>query len=194
MSKGEQTRDRIVDRAFHLGARDGIEGVTIGALASETGLSKSGLFAHFGSKEELQIAVLEFAAKRFEERVFVPAFEAARGLPRLQRIFELWLHWSDDVTGGCFFYQAVPELDDTPGPVRDQLQGQQAMLLDALAQAVKLCVLERHFRADVDPRQFAFEMEGIVLAFRLAAGLLKDRKAQSRARTAFTRLVDSARR
>lgn len=194
MSKGEQTRERIVDRAFHLAARRGFDGVSIGALAEETGLSKSGLFAHFGSKEELQVAVLDYAAARFSERVFLPAFRVARGLPRLERLFELWLHWADDVEGGCLFYQAVPELDDLEGRARNALAEQQQQFFDALAHAVSLAIDEKHFRADVDPRQFAFELEGIVLAHRLVDGLLKDKKALARARAAFGRLVDSARR
>ena len=96
MSKGEATRERILDRAFLLAGRDGLEGLTIGALADELKLSKSGLFSHFGSKEELQVAVLDVASSRFTERVLLPAFKAARGLPRLERVFEQWIDWATD--------------------------------------------------------------------------------------------------
>ena len=114
MSKGEATRERILDRAFLLAGRDGLEGLTIGALADELKLSKSGLFSHFGSKEELQVAVLDVASSRFTERVLLPAFKAARGLPRLERVFEQWIDWATDpkMPGGCIFQQANAELDD----------------------------------------------------------------------------------
>src|SRR5215212_5750308 len=105
MSKGEQTRERILDRAFRLASRDGLEGLSIGVLAGELGLSKSGLFAHFGSKEELQLEVLREAAARFESQVMRPAFKAARGEPRVRALFENWVHWVQDASspGGCVF-------------------------------------------------------------------------------------------
>ena len=193
MSKGEATRERILDRAFLLAGRDGLEGLTIGALADELKLSKSGLFSHFGSKEELQVAVLDIASSRFTERVLLPAFKAPRGLPRLERIFEQWIEWMTDpkMPGGCIFQQANAELDDRQGRPHDVLLESQKNLVDTLIKTVQLAVAEGHLAADTDARQVAYELEGIMMAMNLYLRLLKDRRAVDRARLAFKRLVAS---
>ncbi len=193
VSKGEATRERIVSRAFLLAGRDGLDGLSIGALADELKLSKSGLFAHFGSKEELQVAVIDLASGLFAERVMLPAFKAPRGLPRLRSIFEHWVGWATDsrMPGGCFFQQANIELDDRAGRPRDVLVEQQKNLIDSLAKTVQLAIDEKHVRPDTDTRQFAFEIEGIIMAFNLYYRLMKDRRAVERARAAFERLVAS---
>lgn len=193
MSKGEATRERIIDRAFLLAGRDGLDGLTIGALADELGLSKSGLFSHFGSKEELQVAVLDLAASRFTEQVMLAAYKAPRGLPRLERVFENWVTWMTDPTvpGGCIFNQAAAELDDQTGRPHDVLVEAKQSLIDALTRTVQLAVDEGHLRADTDVRQVAFEIEGIVLAMHLYARLMKDRRAVTRGRQAFQRLLQA---
>src|SRR5205814_1100186 len=129
--KGEATRDRIVERAGQLASREGIEGMTIGLLANDLGMSKSGLFAHFRSKEDMQLAVLRAWTARFQERVSSPALRARRGLPRLQLLFKLWLAWLEDKssTGGCLFIAAATELDDKAGAVRDHLAERQELLI-----------------------------------------------------------------
>ncbi|MDP1821760.1 MAG: TetR/AcrR family transcriptional regulator [Archangium sp.] len=195
MSKGDETRERILDRAFLIAGRDGLEGLTIGALADELKLSKSGLFSHFGSKEELQVAVLDVASSRFTERVLLPAFKAPRGLPRLQRIFEQWIDWMTDprMPGGCIFQQANAELDDRQGRPHDVLLESQKNLVEALIKTVQLAVAEGHLAKDTDARQVAYEFEGIMMVMNLYLRLLKDRKAVERARIAFERLVDSHR-
>src|SRR5688572_11771170 len=123
MSKGEQTRERIVDKAWQLASRDGLSGLSLGKLAGELGLSKSGLFAHFGSKEGLEVEVLKAAAERFTEQVLRPALSAPRGVARLRKLFKNWLSWANDPEqpGGCIFMAAAAELDDTEGPQRDFL-------------------------------------------------------------------------
>jgi AcrR family transcriptional regulator len=191
MSKGEDTRERIVEHAFRLASRDGLNGVTIGTLASDLGLSKSGLFAHFGSKEELQVEVLRIASEFFQEHVLRNAFVAPRGLPRLRKLFENWLSWITDpsLPGGCVFVAASAELDDKPGRARDFLAGSQKQLLNSLAKTVKMTVEVGHFAPDTDCEQIAFEMYGIVLAFNHAQRLLREPKALARARKAFDRLV-----
>ncbi len=191
MSKGEATRERILDRAFLLAGRDGLDGLTIGALAEELKLSKSGLFSHFGSKEELQVAVLDLASSHFTERVLLSAFKAPRGLPRLERIFESWIEWMTDprMPGGCIFMQATAELDDRQGRPHDVLVESQKNLVDALAKTVQLAVTEGHLRKDTDARQVAFELHGIMMTLNLYLRLLKDRRAVERARAAFKRLV-----
>ena len=170
-----------------------MEGLTIGALATELKLSKSGLFSHFGSKEELQVAVLDVASSRFTERVMLPAFKAPRGLPRLERIFEGWIDWMTDskMPGGCIFQQANAELDDRQGRPHDVLLESQKNLVEALTKTVQLAITEGHFVKNADARQIAYEFEGIMMVMNLYLRLLKDRKAVDRARMAFKRLVQS---
>jgi AcrR family transcriptional regulator len=190
VSKGEATRDRILHRAFVMAGRDGLRGLTIGALADDLKLSKSGLFAHFGSKEDLEVAVLDLASSLFTERVMLPSFKAARGLPRLQRIFENWIGWvTDGSMSGCFFQQANVELDDQEGRPRDVLVEQQKSLIDALTKTVQLAVDEKHLKPGTDARQLAFELEGIMMSLNFHHRLLRDRRAVERARAAFERLV-----
>jgi AcrR family transcriptional regulator len=193
VSKGEETRERILESAYRLASRDGLEGLSIGALATEIGLSKSGLFAHFGSKEDLQVAVIDAAARRFEETVVRPAFEAPRGRPRLERWFERWLAWFADpkAAGGCLFVAAGVELDDREGRPRSALVGHQRRLMKSISKAVQLAVSCGHFEAGVDGDQFAFEMYGILLGLSHAQRLLRDPRAEERARVAFTRLLDA---
>lgn len=195
MGKGEQTRAAILDRAVQLASAVGLEGLTIGRLADESRLSKSGLFAHFGSKEDLQLRTLERAADRFVEVVVKPALAARRGEPRVRQLFERWLRWPIEVPqpGGCIFVAASAELDDRPGPARDRLAQLQREWLDVLARSVRAARDEGHFRAEVDPEQFAFEVYGIMLVTHLATRLLRDRQALPRARRAFERLLEAAR-
>ncbi len=195
MGKGERTRDAILERAVRLASEVGLEGVTIGRLASELDLSKSGLFAHFASKDELQVKTLERAAERFADAVVRPALAAPRGEPRVRALFERWLRWPKLVPqpGGCVFVQAAVELDDRPGPARDLLVRLQREWLDTLAQSVRMAQGEGHFRAEVDPQQLAFELYGIMLVGHHQTRLLRDRHAEERARRAFERLVADAR-
>jgi AcrR family transcriptional regulator len=194
MVKGSETRMRIIDRAFRLASRDGLGGVTIGKLADELGMSKSGLFAHFGSKEDLQIALLEAAADHFTSQVILPAFKAPRGLPRLRKLFELWLGWVTDpgMPGGCLLVAAATELDDRPGRPRDYLVAAELELLSFLTKAVQLAIEAGHFASDTDPEQLAFELHAMVLGFTHSKRLLRDPKVEARARAAFDRLVAAA--
>ncbi len=195
MRKGAQTRDAILERSVSLASRLGLEGVTIGRLAEELDLSKSGLFAHFRSKEELQVKTLERAAERFVEVVVKPALAVPRGVRRVRALFERWLRWPQAVPqpGGCIFVAAAVELDDRPGPARDLLVRLQKDWLDAIATTVRAAVDEGEFRRDVDPEQFAYEMYGIMLVCHHAVRLLRDPKAVERASQAFDRLVTAAR-
>jgi AcrR family transcriptional regulator len=194
MSKGEETRQRIVERAFQQASRDGLAGLSIGGLASDLGLSKSGLFAHFGSKEDLQIEVLREAAQRFEDEVVRPALRAPRGEPRIRRMFENWLRWvGDGAVGGCLFLAAGMELDDKAGRPRDYLVGSQRQLLATLAKSARLSIEAGHFRPDLDCDQFAFELQGLLMGCSHARRLLRDPQAETRARKAFDRLLADAR-
>ncbi|MCA1828342.1 MAG: TetR/AcrR family transcriptional regulator [Myxococcales bacterium] len=192
MTKGADTRQRILDNAFRLAARDGLGGVSLGTLADDIGLSKSGLFAHFRSKEELQLEMLRTASMQFVENVMVPALRKPRGVPRLRAMFDNWLAWASTQQGGCIFVTASVELDDRPGRVRDYVAQQQQALMDAIARAAEISKTEGHFRKDLDVEQFAFEMEAIYLVFHHAHRLLRDPKAAKRARAAFNRLIQTA--
>lgn len=194
MGKGEQTRSAILDAALLQASEAGFESLTIGSLAERSGLSKSGLFAHFGSREELQIAAIEAAAQRFSETVFMPALKAPRGLPRLRALFESWMSWSGRVglLHGCPMLAAAVEFDDRPGPVRDTVAGHYERLEVELERAVRLAMEQGHFRPDLDPAQFVFEMTGILFTSHHRGRLLRRKDATSRARAAFERLIAAA--
>ncbi|MGH3517532.1 MAG: TetR/AcrR family transcriptional regulator [Haloechinothrix sp.] len=195
MRKGESTKRVILDEAAEIASKVGLQGLTIGTLATKTALSKSGLFAHFRSKESLQLAVLQHARTRFIDNVLRPAVAMPRGEPRVRELFERWLGWfrGDVLTGGCVFTAAAMELDDQPGPVRDFLVADQRDLDDSVAQVFRTGISEGHFRADADPEQFAHDLLGVLLAYTHAYRLLKDPKAEERARHAFEALLTAAR-
>jgi AcrR family transcriptional regulator len=195
MRKGDETRAAILDRAVAEASRLGLEGLTIGNLARQVGLSKSGLFAHFGSKEELQLDVLAAGVERFVAQVMAPAFRAPRGLPRVEALFEGWLAWARQpaLPGGCLFVALANELDDRPGPLRDRLVAYQRDWIDTVATAARIAVDEGHFRPDLDRRQFAYGFYSIELAFHHFDRLLSDPDAERRARTAFRELLTLAR-
>ena len=191
MSKGEETKERIVDRAWRMAGRDGLSGLSIGKLASELGLSKSGLFAHFGSKEGLEVEVLKAAANEFTEQVIRPALQAPRGVARLRKMLKNWLAWVNDPgqPGGCIFLAAGAELDDGSGPQRDFLVASQASLRAMLAKAARIAVEEGELRRDLDCEQFAFEIQGLVMAYHHSRRLLRDPKAEKHVQAAFERLL-----
>jgi len=192
MAKGEETRQAILSRAFELANVVGVTNVTIGRLAEATGLSKSGLFAHFGSKEALEVAVVEEAARQFVQTVLVPALREPRGEPRVRALFHHWRTWGER-PGGCFFVGASAELDDRPGAPRDALVRANKDWVDAIATATQIAVTEGHFRADLDVRQFAFELYGIMLAAHTYSRFLHDRSTGGRTEQAFERLLAAAR-
>ncbi len=195
MRKGEATRERILESALELASTEGLTGLSIGRLADRNGMSKSGLFAHFGSKEGLQLDVLELAVAKFRESVFTPALRADRGEPRLRALFTRWIDWADDqsLPGGCLFTAAAAELDDQPGPARDALVDAQRLWMETLARAARIAIEERHFRADIDPSLFAFQLHSILLGYHHARRLLRDPEAGRRARDAVDALIASAR-
>jgi len=195
-TKGEHTRQAIVRMAMVQAMEVGLEGLSLGVLAAALALSKSGLFAHFRSKQALQLAVLEEAVERFFDGVIAPALTRPRGEPRVRALFEnklRWL-WTDDSSPGCFFLALSQEYDDRPGPIRDAVVKSLRDWRAVQARAVALAVKERHFRDDLDPEQFVFELTGIDAAFVQGRALLEDGQAAVRARRAFERLVESARR
>ena len=196
MRKGEQTKAAILERAVKLATRIGLEALTIGRLATDLGLSKSGLFAHFRSKEALQIQVLDAAAERFIDQVVRPAVHEPRGEPRVTALFERWLAWtkSNSGPGGCLFVAAAAELDDRPGAVRERLVALQKGWLEMVGIVFRTGVEAGRFRGDLDPDEFAHDLYSIMLGFHHAARLLKDPRAEARAHNAFERLLATAQR
>jgi AcrR family transcriptional regulator len=190
-TKGEQTRAAILDEALKIGSRLGLEGLTIGSLADATGMSKSGLFAHFGSREDLQLAVLDHAAQRYGEVVFVPVLKIERGLPRLRALFERWLDWTIEsgLPGGCIMISTAIEYDDRPGPIRDAAIANQHRGNAITQKAVRLAIEEGHLSPGTEPEQISFEMLGLVLASHNHRRLLGDKETRKRALTAFEELI-----
>ncbi|MGH3737572.1 MAG: TetR/AcrR family transcriptional regulator [Micromonosporaceae bacterium] len=194
MGKGEATRVAVLDEAVALASQTGLGGLTIGSLAAATQLSKSGLFAHFRSKEALQIQVLDRASERFLDAVVRPALATPRGEPRVRELFERWLAWDREaLPGGCVFAAASFELDDQPGPVRDRLVADQRDWNDLVAQVFTTGITEGQFRADADPLQFAQDMQGLTLACHWTSRLLDDPLAETRAHRSFEALLTAAR-
>lgn len=194
-TKGEQTRAAILAAALDLAARDGLEGLTIGLIAERMQMSKSGVFAHFGSREELQIATLSEYHRRFEDEVFAPALRRPRGLPRLEAMFAHWIEHvrAVDIPHGCIYVSGAVEFDDKPGPVRDALVGMVTAWQRALERAIALAIEEGHLRADTDARQLVFEIYAIMLGLHHEARLMRTRNSVTRARQAFARLIDAHR-
>jgi len=195
MTKGEETKAAVLSEALDMASIEGFEGLSIGALAARTGMSKSGLFAHFGSKEQLQLATLQTGVSRFTEVVIDRALQAPRGLGRVQALFENWLEWATKLgpSGGCVLLAASVEWDDKEGPVRDYLVKAQNNWLAVLAGAAKRAVGTKEFREDLDCELFANELNATYLNFHMATRLLRDPKARDRARQAFARLLEDAR-
>jgi AcrR family transcriptional regulator len=192
MAKGDDTRQAILDRAFEQATVGGLAGLSIGRLAESLDLSKSGLFAHFGSKEALEVAVVGEASRRFVQAVLVPALRQPRGEPRVRALFEAWLAWGQ-AKGGCFFVGASAELDDKPGPARDALVQASRDWVDELTTAARIAVDEGHFAKATDPGQFAFEAYSIMLGAHLFTRFLREPRGLARTRQAFDGLLAGVR-
>ncbi len=193
--KGERTRQSILDRAVDLASVEGLEGLTIGRLADELGMSKSGLFAHFGSKEDLQLATIESARLRFIDSVLRPALKAERGYPRLMAICRAWLTYVKRgvFPGGCFFAAASFEFDGRPGPVRDAIAAIMDGWMESIEKAIQLAQEEGHLDPDIEPAQLAFEINALFFGANFSYQLRDDRKAVDRAMHAIETRLESLR-
>lgn len=190
LHKGQQTRAAILEAALGLASHMGLEGLSIGALAEVTGMSKSGVFAHFGSREELQISVIREYHTKFEEEVFFPAIREKRGLPRVTALFENWVkRVSVEIDSGCIYISGAVEFDDRPGPVRDALASMVKAWQAALARAILQAIDTGDLQPDTDPDQLLFELHGLILALHHDARFLRNPGAVERARRAFTRTI-----
>jgi AcrR family transcriptional regulator len=190
LMKGRQTRAAILDAALALASHMGLEGLSIGALAEVTQMSKSGVFAHFGSREELQISVVREYHAKFAEEVFEPAMAVPRGLPRLRALFDRWFkRVSIEIDAGCIYISGAVEFDDRPGPVRDALVAMVQTWQNALERAIRIAIAEGHLRPDTDTKQMLFEVHGLILALHHDARFLRHEGADARARKAFENVL-----
>ena len=190
LHKGQQTKAAIVEAALGLATQIGLDGLSIGALAEVMKMSKSGVFAHFGSREELQISVVREYHHQFEQEVFFPAMQFARGLPRLRALFHNWmLRTSAEIDSGCLYISGAVEFDDRPGPVRDALASSVKTWLTALHRAVLQARDEKHLADDTDATQMSFEIHGLILALHYEARFLKTAKSLNRAKQGFENIL-----
>ena len=194
MRKGELTRAAILDVALELSSRDGLEGLTIGVLADRMNMSKSGVFAHFGSREDLQLEVVKLYHHRFEQEVFFPSVREPRGLPRLQSMFDRWLaRVSVEIASGCIYISGAVEYDDRPGPIREELVKMVQAWQGALQRAARQAIDVGHLRPDADADQLVYEMYGLILALHHDARFLRMPGSVDRARRGFERLIENYR-
>jgi len=193
MSKGTATKLAILDEAVGIASKIGFNALTIGQLAEQTQMSKSGLFAHFKSKEALQLAALERGREKFTDVVVRPTLTAPRGIQRVRAMLENWLVWeTETLVGGCIFVTASVEFDDQPGPVRDALVRAQTDWAETIATVAGTGVSEGDFRDDLDTAQFAFSLQGLIYAFHHLSRLLKDPQAEEKLRAGFEELLAGA--
>lgn len=191
MGKGQATREAIVEEALRQASRTGLEGLSLGPLAESLSLSKSGLFAHFKSKEVLQLTILDEAIERFKRQVAVKAFGKSTPEQKLRALFDSHLTWirGTEQDGGCLFITMAQEYDDRPGDIRDRLVESQKTWRLLIARIVGDGIARGDFRKEADPEQFVFEFTGAALAFQHATKLLGDAKARKRALSAFERAL-----
>ena len=191
LQKGQQTKAAIIDTALGMATQIGLEGLSIGAVADAMQMSKSGVFAHFGSREELQISVIREYHQRFEHELFFPAMELPRGLPRLKALFDNWMQrTSAEIDSGCLYISGAVEFDDRPGPVRDALASSVKTWLTALHRAVLQARDEQHLSKDTDATQMSFEIHGLILALHYEARFLKSAQSLQRARLGFEHILE----
>jgi AcrR family transcriptional regulator len=191
VSKGERTREQIIHRAFQQAHHVGLEGLSLGVLAADLELSKSGLFAHFASKEQLQLEVVAELVHRFTAAIVAPALRKQAGEPRIKALFENYLAWVREHDGqrGCLLTAMLYEYADRPGVIRDKLLEADRQWFEVLERACGVAKREKHFKAGVDAAQFAYEWLGIHMVFQQALRFFDDPQAEKRANTAFKSLL-----
>jgi AcrR family transcriptional regulator len=191
MTKGKDTKNMVLEAGLDMASQLGLECVTIGNLAKATNLSKSGLFAHFQSKENLQVEILNHAARVFSEGVIIPALKTKAGIPRIRALVNNWIQWTSELTGGCIFVTASADFTDRPGRVRDVLLNQQKEWIDCLKRIAQSAVAVGDFRKDIDDDQFAFDLYSLLLGFHLYFNLLDDAEIRKRQEAALARILNS---
>ena len=194
MKKGEATREIILQKGLEMASLYGLENVTIGSLASETKMSKSGLFAHFQSKENLQIAILKHAEEDFTNKVIIPALKTPGGIERIKTVMNKWIEYSLQIKGGCVFVSVSAEYSDRPGVVRKVVLNQQNTWIDSLKKMALSAVKSGEFRDDTDANQFAFDLYSLLLGYHYYHRLLNDQKSREKQEEAFNILLDNYRK
>jgi AcrR family transcriptional regulator len=190
MAKGEETKQMILEAGLEMASQLGLEDVTIGTLAKATHMSKSGLFAHFQSKENLQREILRYAGELIFQSVVTPALKVEPGIPRIRALVDNWNRWATKLTGGCVFIQASNDFNNRPGKIRDFLLLQQEAWIDSLSRMARSAVRVGHFREDIDCEQFTFELYSLLLGFQLYHKLLENKDIQKRQQTALEALIE----
>jgi AcrR family transcriptional regulator len=193
MTKGEDTKLVILKAGLDMASQLGLENVTIGNLAEATNMSKSGLFAHFQSKERLQIEILNYAAQLFAEGVVSPSLRTEAGIPRIRALVDNWVSWTSKLKGGCIFVSASTEFSDRHGKVRDCLLHQQEEWINTLNRVARSAIKAGDFREDIDCEQFAFDLYSLLLGFHYYHKLLQDSETQKHQNNALDRLLDNFR-
>lgn len=193
MTKGQDTKFVILETALGMASQSSLDSVTIGSLAKATGMSKSGLFAHFQSKENLQIAILEFAANDFIEDVVLPALKKKAGIPRIKTLVKNWIQWGEKLKGGCIFVSASTEFSERPGKVRDFLLSQQQRWISSLKKIGKSAIQTNDFRDDIDCDQFAFELYSLLLGYHYYSILLRNEASKKHQKKALDQLLNTYR-
>lgn len=191
MKKGDETRKKILDTGLELASRLGLECLSIGTLAGLTKMSKSGLFGHFKSKENLQLAVLDHAGDIFNQDVVVPALKTPAGVERIRSLMDNWVDWTRKLSGGCLFISAAAEYSDRPGPVNEAIKQQHDLWIDCLSRVADSAVREGELSPDTDCEQFAFELYSLILGFFLYHNSLDSKGTDQLMQSAFERLLAS---
>jgi AcrR family transcriptional regulator len=189
MEKSSETREKILKAAMLMVRENGLDSLTIGETAKQVGMSKSGVFAHFESRDALLLKVLEFTAQDFKLNVFDKALLHKRGLERIHALSRYWLTWSNQPSGGCPFMSAAFEFDDRPGKIRDALVKHEKLVHVIWERAAKIAVEENEFKADADCKQFAYEVFGNILSYHIYKRLLNDVKASHLYNVAFNNII-----
>lgn len=191
MTKGFETKENILKTAFEFTSKFGLEALSIGELAKSVGMSKSGIFSHFKSKEKLQIMVLDYSAENFALKIFKPAIRKERGLPRLEAMMQNWQTWSSKyLPGGCPFLSSIIEFDDRPGKVHDHLKRIQAQMMGTFKKAIDIAIEEGHLIEETDSEQLAYEIYSNMIGFHIFNRLLKDKKSNQRFNEAYKGLIN----
>lgn len=191
MSKGFDTKENILKTAFEYTSKFGLEALSIGELAKSVGMSKSGLFSHFKSKEKLQMKVLDYSAHNFTKNIFKPALSEKRGLARLDAMMMNWMNWSSSyLPGGCPFLSSIIEFDDRPGAIRDHLHHLQSSMINTFARAIEISIEEGELRTMTDKEQLAYEVYSNMIGFHIFNRLLKDQQSETRFKTAYHAIID----
>jgi AcrR family transcriptional regulator len=192
MTKGFNTKENILKAALDLTSKFGLESLSIGVLAKTVGMSKSGLFGHFKSKERLQMMVMDYAADNFTKQVIIPALSNPRGLPRLESMMKNWKSWSGTyLAGGCPFLSSIVEFDDRPGNVRDHIKHLQSQMIKTFERTIEISVEENQIKSDTSVKQIAYEFYSNMIGYHIYSRLLTDEDSNIMFNNSFERILES---